>query len=169
MKTAADILREKRTSRLVEIPHDATIMEAAARMAGERVGSILVRKNDQIVGIWTERDFLHNMLEPGFDPHRAAVGDYMQTALVAVSADTPIYRLEEMFLGLFIRHLLVKANEAYLGLLSIGDVLRSSLLEKDREIRELNRIASWEYYENWAWHHKYEPKTGRGHKDGEDE
>lgn len=165
MKTAVDILREKRTSRLVEIPYEATIMEAAAQMAGERVGSILVRRNEQIVGIWTERDFLHNMLETGFDPHSAVVGDYMQTALVAVSSDTPVYRLEEMFLGLFVRHLLVKANETYLGLLSMGDVLRSSLLEKDREIRELNRIASWEYYENWAWHHKYEPKTGSGHKD----
>ena len=161
MKTAADILREKKTSRMVEISHDATIIEAAGRMAQERVGSILVRKDGEIAGIWTERDFLHNMLEPGFDPRRALVGDYMQAPLVAVSSDTPIYRLEEMFLGLFVRHLLVKANETYLGLLSIGDVLRSSLLEKDREIRELNRIASWEYYENWAWHHKYEPKTGK--------
>lgn len=165
MKTAADVLREKRTSRLVTIESGATIMEAARRMAAEQVGAILVRRDGQIAGIWTEHDFLKNMLEPGFDPHRALVGDYMQAAIVAVGPDTPIYRLEEMFLGLFIRHILVKEKETYLGLLSIGDVLRSSLLEKDEKIRELNRIATWEYYENWAWHRKYAPGAGRGEKE----
>ena len=159
MKTAADILREKGTPGMVSLPDDATIMDAVGRMAKEKIGAMLVQRGDKIVGIWTERDLIRNMLAAGFDPESERIGDHMQTSLIAVQSDTPIVKLEEMFLGLFIRHILVKENDDYLGLLSIGDVLRSSLLEKDQEIKELNRIASWEYYENWAWHHKYEPRT----------
>ena len=160
MKTAADILREKRSSRLVTIASKAPIIEAVGQMVSYNVGSMLIDSNQEIVGIWTERDFMKNMLEPGFDPHTAVVGDYMQTALVSVSPDTSVDRLEEMFLGLYVRHILIKENEVCTGLLSIGDVLRSSLLEKDRKIKELNRIASWEYYENWAWHRRRETRSG---------
>jgi len=35
-------------------------------------------------------------------------------------------------------------------MLSVGDVIRASLLAKDNEIKDLNKIASWEYYENWS-------------------
>ena len=52
------------------------------------------------------------------------------------------------------RHILVEREGNYIGILSIGDVVRASLLEKDRQIKELNALASWEYYENWGWDRK---------------
>jgi hypothetical protein len=48
----------------------------------------------------------------------------------------------------------IKTAEAIIagiGMVSIGDVLRANLLEKDRKIKELNSMASWQYYENWGW------------------
>jgi CBS domain-containing protein len=158
MKYAEDVLTEKGTPPLVTIPAEETLAEAVRLMVEKHIGALLASQNDVIVGIWTERDFLRNSLEPGFDPKTAKIGDHMQRDLKSAQADTPIIQLQEMFLGLFIRHILVKKKESYLGLLSIGDVLRASLLEKDREIRELNQIASWEYYENWGWHRKYKPE-----------
>jgi hypothetical protein len=62
-----------------------------------------------------------------------------------------------MFLGLFVRHILVTRKRETIGLLSIGDVMRASLLEKDLELRKLTAIASWEYYENWGWERKWKP------------
>jgi hypothetical protein len=56
-----------------------------------------------------------------------------------------------MFLGLYLRHLPIKKDDRFLGMVSIGDVLRANLLEKDRKIKELNSMASWQYYENWGW------------------
>ena len=158
MKTAEDILKEKGTPLMVTIPEERTIFEAIEKMAEKRIGAILAARNDVIAGIWTERDYLQNSLEPGFDPNTAKIRDYMQSELKSTPADTPLIQLQEMFLGLFIRHLLIKKEDRYLGLLSIGDVLRASLLEKDQEIKELNQIASWEYYENWGWHRKYKAK-----------
>ncbi|MFO7862302.1 MAG: CBS domain-containing protein [Desulfosalsimonas sp.] len=160
MKTAADILQEKRTQRLVSMPPGSLVIEVIRQMAIHNIGSMLIGKERRIAGIWTERDFLNNMLDPGFDPQRAVVEDCMHTDLTSVPPDTPSDRLEEMFLGLFVRHILVMEDNECIGLLSIGDVLRSGLLEKDRKIRELNRIASWEYYENWAWHRGRAERSG---------
>lgn len=158
MKTAEDILNEKRTPKMVSVPGETPIAEVVRLMVKSNIGAMLVRKNDRIAGIWTERDFLRNAMEPSFDPHTARVGDYMKADLKSAPHDTPIIALQEMFLGLFIRHILIRKKDAYLGLLSIGDVLRASLLAKDREIRELNKIASWGYYENWGWDRKFKPE-----------
>jgi CBS domain-containing protein len=157
MITAEDILKEK-TQQLVTVPLEATVYEAIEKMTAHRIGAILIKKEDQIIGIWSERDFLRNTLEPGFDPKIAKIVDYMQTELKTAPFDTPIIKLEEMFLGLFIRHILITKNEQYLGVLSIGDVIRAILLERDREIQSLHAKGSWEYYENWGWHQKQSDK-----------
>jgi signal-transduction protein with cAMP-binding, CBS, and nucleotidyltransferase domain len=59
-----------------------------------------------------------------------------------------------MFVGLYLRHIPVQKNGQFIGMVSIGDVLRASLLEKDRQIKQLNSLASWQYYENWGWDRK---------------
>jgi CBS domain-containing protein len=149
MKTAEDILKGKRISDMVTVSENTTIFEALKLMASNKIGAMLVTKKDKIVGIWTERDFLRNTLEPEYDPKTARIGDYMKTDLKFASHDTPIIKLQEKFLGLYIRHILVKKKKRYIGMLSIGDVIRASLVSKDDEIKNLNKIASWEYYENW--------------------
>lgn len=153
MNTAETLLDEKR-SEMVTVSPDRTILEALRVMIEKNIGAILIKEAEKIVGIWTERDLLRNTLLPGFDPETARIGDYMTTSLYAAPFDAPILKLQEMFLGLFVRHLLVEKEGDYIGMLSIGDVLRASLLEKDRKIRKLNQIASWEYYENWNWERK---------------
>ena len=139
---------------MVSISPNQTIREAIRLMTANKIGAILVKKEDKIVGIWTERDLLYNSNQPGFDPDTHLIGDYMTTSLHTARHDTSILKIKEMFLGLFIRHIIVEKDGNYIGLLSIGDVLRASLIEKDRQIKELNKIASWEYYENWGWHRK---------------
>jgi signal-transduction protein with cAMP-binding, CBS, and nucleotidyltransferase domain len=153
MKTAGDILKEKNRE-MVIISSDKPVREAIRLMTANKIGAILVEKGSKIVGIWTERDLLHNINQPGFNPDTDTVGDFMTTSLHATEYNSPLLKIKEMFLGLFIRHVLVKKDGEYIGLLSIGDVLRASLLEQDRQIKELNAIAGWEYYENWRWDRK---------------
>jgi CBS domain-containing protein len=153
MKNAEDVLREK-NSHMVTIDSDRPVAEALRLMVGHKIGAILVSQKDHIVGIWTERDLLRNMVMPGFDPETARIGDYMTRPLKTASFDTSLIKLKEMFLGLYIRHIIIEKEGQYIGMLSIGDVLRASLLEQDRQIKELNAIASWEYYENWGWDRK---------------
>ena len=156
MKTAGDILNDKKRD-MVTIRPDQTIREALERMQVNRIGAILVKRGEKIVGIWSERDLARDILKQGFDIDTALVENHMSTRLYTASDDTPILKLQEMFLGLFIRHILVTHRRKTVGLLSIGDVMRAGLLEKDTQIRDLTAMASWEYYENWGWDRKLKP------------
>jgi len=157
MKTAETILNNKKAPDLVAVSEDTTILETVTLMVKHKIGAMLIKRGEEIVGIWTERDLLRNTLEPGFDPKTALIKDYMQTDLKCEPYNTPIIKLEETFLGLYIRHILIKKGEKYVGMLSIGDVLRASLLSKEEKIKDLNKIASWEYYENWSRSPKTKP------------
>lgn len=153
MKTAEDILSEKGTE-VVCVTRAHSVFEAIRMMNDRKIGAILVKEGNEVIGIWTERDFLRNSGDPLFDPKAAQVGDYMSSPLHYARHDTPLTQLEEMFLGLFLRHLPIEKSGRFIGLLSIGDVLRADLLGKDRKIKELNSLAGWQYYENWGWRRK---------------
>jgi len=153
MKTAEDILNDK-DQELICIAPEKSIREALKALLEHGIGALPVKEGSRIVGIWTERDLSRNLLSPGFDIDECRVKEFMTTRLYAASFETTVLKLQEMFLGLFVRHILIEKNHEYIGLLSIGDVMRASLLEKDRQIRKLNAIASWEYYENFGWDHK---------------
>ena len=153
MKIAEDILNDKKYD-IISVSYDQTVQNACEIMVKNKIGAILVRPNDEYVGIWSERDLLRNIITDNFNPRTAIVGDYMTSPLHSVSFDTSLDRLQDMFLGLFVRHLLVEKEGKYIGLVSIGDVLRANLLEKDQQFKELHSLVSWEYYENWGWGRK---------------
>ena len=150
MKTAEEIVLEK-NNEIVSVTKTQTVAEAIDLMNKNKIGAILVEENDDLIGIWTERDYLRGSSNPAFDPKTAKVGEHMTSPLHFASHDATLTQLEEMFLGLYLRHIPVKKDDKVLGLVSIGDVLRANLLDKDRQIKELNSMASWQYYENWGW------------------
>ena len=150
MKTAEDMVREKGGD-IISVAADATIREALQVMADNRVGAVLIRDNGNIVGIWTERDLVRNMLVEGFDPDKARIGDYKVAPIHSAPHTDTIYNLMDKFLGLRLRHLPVEKDGEYIGLLSGGDVMRAAIEEKTQELEELHAVVSWDYYEQWHW------------------
>jgi signal-transduction protein with cAMP-binding, CBS, and nucleotidyltransferase domain len=153
MNTAEDIVDDK-NQQILTVSFDDTVQKACEFMVKNKIGAVLVEKNEEYVGVWTERDLLRNITKEGFDPKTAKVGNYMSSPLRTAPHDTLNHKLEEMFLGLFVRHLVIEKEGHYIGFISIGDVLRASLLEKDRQFKKVNALASWDYYENWKWGRK---------------
>ena len=153
MKTAEDIIKEKKRD-MVWIHADRSIEEAIRLMVGKRIGAVLIKQDEVMVGIFTERDLLRNMASAEFNPQTARIGDYMSSPLYTAAHDTSMLKLEEIFLGRFIRHIVIEKKGKQIGMLSIGDVLRATLLEKDRQLRDLNGAATWEFYNDWGWDRK---------------
>lgn len=147
-RTARDILNEK-GGHLVTINADATVFQAVSVMTQNRVGAIVVVEEEKIVGIWTERDLMFRVLEEGFDAKTARLNDNMSVNLITANVEEPAFKLYDKFLGRRIRHLLIEDGGDIIGLLSVGDVMKASLLEKSEEVDELNHMVSLEYYENW--------------------
>ena len=127
MKVAEDLIHDKNRA-LVSVPKATAISEALSLMSVENVGCLLVSDQDDIVGIWTERDLARDVVEGGFDIGSEAIGKYM---------------------SLRIRHLLVKKEGRFIGLVSAGDVMKACIREKDHDLARANAALSWDYYEEW--------------------
>ena len=157
MKTAEHILDEKGTD-IVAVDRTTRIFDALKLMLQKNVGAVIVERDGDPVGIWTARDLMRNSTEKDFDPHTARVADYMSTGILSAPYNDTAYSLMDKFLGRRVNHLLIEKEGRYIGLLSSGDVMRATLQEKTEELSRLNRMVSWEYYEEWRW----KPKSGPG-------
>jgi CBS domain-containing protein len=146
MRTAEEILEEKNRS-IISVTSDVTIFEALQIMVKNNIGAILIKENDKIIGIYTERDLLRNTVIKGFDPQKAMIRDYMITDLVCASHDDPLYKLQDKLLGKYLRHIIIVKEGKYIGLLSAGDITRAGLIDIAKNLKS----ASWDYYENWHW------------------
>jgi len=134
---------------MLTVAYDATIHQALTLMTQHRVGSILVVDGEKIKGIWTERDLMFRALEDGFDARTALIKERISENLISASADEVVDQLFDKFLAKRIRHLLIEDDEEFIGLISVGDVMKANLQQKAEDFAELNHKVSLEYYENW--------------------
>jgi signal-transduction protein with cAMP-binding, CBS, and nucleotidyltransferase domain len=150
MKTALDILNEK-GGKIISVSHSASIYDALQLMITKKVGAVVVTRDDLPIGIWTSRDLMRNAIDDGFDPHAWRVGTYMTPKLLSASHTDTAYNLMDKFLGRRVNHLLIEKDGHFIGLLSSGDVMKAALQEKTEELADLNKMVSWDYYEDWRW------------------
>jgi signal-transduction protein with cAMP-binding, CBS, and nucleotidyltransferase domain len=147
---AEDLIRDKNRA-LVSVGKDISVGEGIKLMARENVGCLLISVDDKIEGIWTERDLVHNIAEHGFGIESHEISRYMSSPVLSCSWDESVYHLMDKFLGLRIRHILVEKDGRYIGLLSVGDVMKSVIRAKDHDLAQANSKLSWDYYEEWMY------------------
>ena len=110
--------------RVVSVRPDESVQLAIARMLEENVGSVAVSENDQLVGIFTERDVLR-LAGHGGGFAELKVRDVMTRALVTVSPDDDAIAAAALMGERRVRHLPVVQEGHVLGILGIRDVLRA--------------------------------------------
>jgi signal-transduction protein with cAMP-binding, CBS, and nucleotidyltransferase domain len=151
MITASDIL-ENKGAKIFSINMNATVADALHIMMENKIGAICVTDdNNEIKGIWTERDLMKNVITEGFYSKTTKIKDVMSTKLISSLYTESLYQLMDKCLGMRLRHLLIEKDGKYIGLLSAGDLARANLMQKIEELKELNQMADWDYYENWKW------------------
>jgi len=148
MKTAEEIVGTRKNP-FISVQPDTVIVDALKSMEKSKCGSILVEENGHIIGVWTERDLIRNLLKPDFDINTTSVKSVMSTGLQSVDCSLTTNNVLDKFATLNMRHLLVKKNEDYIGIISLGDAVRANLQERTQKYNELSSFVSWEYYENW--------------------
>jgi CBS domain-containing protein len=153
MYTAEDILYEK-GHQIISVTKDTLIKDALKLMVENKIGSIAIKEKATIIGIWTERDLMRNVIDETCDIHSAKIGDYMTSNLRAAPHDATLVQLLDIFLGKRFRHLLVEKEGEYIGIVSMGDVIKADLNKKTQELDQLKATVSWEYYENWKFKKK---------------
>jgi CBS domain-containing protein len=136
MRTVKDILRAK-GSKVYSIAPDATVYEALKRMAKKNVGAMLVFEGTDLVGLISERDYSRKTILKGRLSKETAVREIMTTEMVTVHLDDDIEGCMELFTDKHIRHLPVIEKGKVVGIVSIGDIVKSIIDYKEFIIAEL--------------------------------
>ena len=136
MRTVKDILRAK-GSKVYSISPDATVYEALNRMADKNVGAMLVFEGNDLVGLISERDYSRKTILKGRFSKQTAVREIMTTEAVTVHPDDDIEACMELFTDKHVRHLPVVEKGKVVGIVSIGDIVKSIIDYKDFIIEEL--------------------------------
>jgi signal-transduction protein with cAMP-binding, CBS, and nucleotidyltransferase domain len=153
MLTAEHIL-ENKGGKIISVDIEATVADALKIMLEYKIGAILITEGEEIKGIWTERDLMKNVVTEGFYSKTSKIKDVMTTNLISSPYTDSLYQLMDKCLGRRLRHLLIEKDGKYIGLLSAGDITRAHLMKKSSELEELNKMANWDYYENWKFNKK---------------
>lgn len=119
MSSLTELMRKD----LRTIPYDAPIREAARRMRDEKIGSLFVEKNGDLVGIITETDIVRRAVAEGVDLGKAAVNSIMTSPVLTIEAIRTVQDAHDMMADLGVRHLGVTDKGKLVGLISVRDLL----------------------------------------------
>lgn len=137
----SDILKAK-GSEVKVIDPGATIAAFADRLKGERVGAMVVQDTAGTVrGIISERDLARGLSEFGADLPRIRVADLMTRSVVTCQPEDSVAAVAKVMTVRRIRHLPVVVDNALVGVISIGDVLKHRLDEVQLEANVLREFA----------------------------
>jgi CBS domain-containing protein len=141
MKTVRDILKAK-GSDVWWVEPNATVFDALQRMAEKEVGALVVMQGEQIVGLISERDYARKVILQGRASSTTLVKEIMTSPVVYIHLDQPIEECMSLMTEKRTRHLPVIENGKLVGLISIGDIVKSIIADQQFIIEQLVRYVS---------------------------
>jgi len=141
MQTVRDLLGKK-GGRVWSVAPDSTVYAALQLMADKNVGAVLVLQNGLLQGILSERDYARQVILKGKTSRDTPVREIMTTKVICVAPERTIEDCMALMTEKHIRHLPVLANGELVGVLSIGDVVKAVISEKQFIIEQLESYIS---------------------------
>jgi len=122
-----------------------TVFDAISLMAQVNVGAVLVQKDEAIAGIFTERDYLQKIALKSLSSKETKVGDVMTSPVISADPADSIQHCMETMTTCHCRHLPVVEEGKLLGIVSIGDLVKRMLDEKQSEVEKLSEYITGTY------------------------
>jgi len=144
MARVSEILEHK-GGMVLSVDVGDTVLDAISLMAEVNIGAVLVQENDVISGIFTERDYLQKIALLSRSSQNTKVGDVMTTPVISAEPGDSIQQCMETMTTCHCRHLPVVENGKLLGIVSIGDLVKKMLDEKQAEVEKLSQYITGTY------------------------
>ncbi len=141
MKTVKQILKDKGSS-VLAIQPDATVFDALKLMAEKNVGALLVLEAGRLTGILSERDYARKVILKGKSSLNTPVRDIMTERVMFVHPEQTVEECMALMTDKHVRHLPVLVGHQVVGVVSIGDLVKASLDEKDFVIKQLENYIT---------------------------
>jgi CBS domain-containing protein len=138
MASVAQLLEQKGHN-VETIAPDATVFDAIRRMSDLDIGALVVAVDGKVVGLITERDYARNVFLQGKASPTTPVQEAMADDVLFVGREETTRDCMAIMTGKRTRHLLVMEDGELIGILSIGDLVRSIVAEQDMAIEQLEQ------------------------------
>ena len=139
------LILEHKGGMVLSVESGDTVFDAITLMAEVNIGAVLVQKDNTIIGIFTERDYLQKVALKDRTSKTLSVGEVMTSPVITVSPADSVQHCMETMTNCRCRHLPVVDNEKLLGIISIGDLVKVLVDEKEAEIAHLNKYITGSY------------------------
>ncbi|MBO0750590.1 MAG: CBS domain-containing protein [Bradyrhizobiaceae bacterium] len=136
MTTVRHILDQKGHEVWSVRPND-TVYDAIKLMADKDIGALMVRDGTRTMGIITERDYARNVFLKGRGSPQTLVGEIMACDVTCVNPEQSIEECMAIMTARRVRHLPVICGDELLGIVSIGDLIKSIISDREFVIEQL--------------------------------
>ena len=137
MHTVNQVLNQKEIKEVWHITADNTVYEAIQVMATKKVGALLVMKGVALKGIISERDYAREVILKGHSSTDTRVDDIMSSNVISVSSSESVEASLAVMTDNHIRHLPIVDENMVIGVLSLGDLVKTIINDQQSTIQQL--------------------------------
>jgi CBS domain-containing protein len=119
-----------------------TVYDAISLMADKDVGALMVLDGGRVAGIFTERDYARDVFLKGRASPHTLVGEIMASTVTCVGPETSVEESMAIMTARRVRHLPVVHGGELLGIVSIGDLVKSIISDREFVIEQLEHYIS---------------------------
>lgn len=141
MKTVKKLL-EAKGHEVWTVSPQTRVFDALKAMADKDVGALVVMEGEQVVGIFSERDYARKIILQGKSSKETSVKEIMAKKVLYASPDMTVEECMAVMTDKRIRHLPVMEGGKVVGVISIGDVVKAIISDQKFTIEQLERYIT---------------------------
>ncbi len=148
MKTIKEILEGKTVKEVWSVNPESLVFDALSLLAEKDIGALMVMdEKGRVVGIFSERDYTRKIILKGKASRETKVKEIMTPSdkMYKIRPEANIDECMVLITGKHVRHLPVFDRDKFIGLISIGDILKSIIMEKEKLIEDLSNYIAGKY------------------------
>lgn len=121
---------------------ESSVFDALTLMARHDIGAVVVTDKGRLAGIFTERDYARKVALKGLSSKDASVGDLMTANVCTITPSDTIDNVMNTMTENRFRHLPVVERGEIVGIITIGDVVKSIIVQQQATIRQLSNYIA---------------------------
>ncbi|MCD9086294.1 CBS domain-containing protein [Stenotrophomonas sp. SY1] len=141
MQTVRQLLGAK-SPEIHAVTPDAAVIQAVRLMAEKGIGAVLVMDGRRLAGILSERDYARKIVLKDRSSANTPVREIMTSELVTVAPTVTVEQCLELVTNRRIRHLPVVEGDEVVGVISIGDLVKSVIEQQRQELGQLQQYIT---------------------------
>ena len=145
LEDSVALILNHKGSQVYSVAPDVTVYEALEKMADKDIGALVVMQGTDLVGIFSERDYVRKVILKGRSSKEMQVHEIMSSPVVTVNPKTTVDECMRRVTDERCRHLPVVDGERVVGVVSIGDLVNWIITAQDRTINQLQDYICGKY------------------------